>query len=257
MGKTALVTGASRGIGRAIALSLAARGANLIIWSRQELPLHSVKQEIENYGSICNVVVGDLANNHETETKFAKMRASFGKVDVLINNAGTIQIAASDNASEEGWNQVMSVNLGAALTLCQLALKDMTASGWGRIINISSISGSMGEAFAIAYAVSKAALNGVTSPLAVQAAKFGVTVNAICPGWVETEMAINQLKNDNWCKLNGIDPDDSIEIARFSSPQERFIQPAEIGELVSFLCSNRANSITGQCLTVCGGLSLS
>jgi NAD(P)-dependent dehydrogenase (short-subunit alcohol dehydrogenase family) len=256
-GKTVLVTGASRGIGKAIALTLAQRGADLAICARHELPLYSVKEEIENLGSTCKIMACDLACEDEIRRKFEELSASLGKIDVLINNAGIIEVHSTDETPDQGWNEVLSVNLGAALTLSQLALKDMVSSGWGRIINISSVSGSIGEAFAIAYAVSKAALNGVTAPLALQAARFGVTVNSVCPGWVDTDMARGQLKDGQWCKLTGISPQDSIETARLSSPQERFIQPEEIGELVSFLCSARAKSITGQCITVCGGLSIS
>jgi len=255
--KTVLVTGASRGIGRAIAVGLAARGAKLAICARQELPLHSVKQEIEDRGTTCQVFACDLSNEGEIGRGFEEVLASLGKVDVLINNAGMIRVESTDETSDQSWNEILQVNLGAALTLTELALKDMMASGWGRIINISSVSGSIGEAFAIAYAVSKAALNGVTSSFAIEAARFGVTVNAVCPGWVDTDMARNQLTDEHWCELTGIQMKDSIEIARLSSPQERFIEPAEIAELVSFLCSNRAKSITGQCITVCGGLSLS
>jgi len=255
-GKTVLVTGASRGIGRAIALSLAARGAKLAISARRELPLHSVKKEIEDGGATCKMVACDLTNEDEIRRGFEEVSAALGKIDVLINNAGMITVQSTDETSDQAWNEILKVNLGAALTLSELALKDMTGSGWGRIINISSISGSIGEAFAIAYAVSKAALNGVTSSLALEAARFGVTVNAICPGWVDTDMAREQLTNEKWCKLTGISLEDSIETARLSSPQERFIQPEEVADLVSFLCSNRAKSITGQCITVCGGLSL-
>jgi NAD(P)-dependent dehydrogenase (short-subunit alcohol dehydrogenase family) len=257
IGKTALVTGASRGIGRAIALSLAARGAKLAITARRELPLHSVKKEIEERGTTCKIMVCDLADEHEIRRGFEELSATLGKIDVLINNAGMIAVQSTDETSDQSWSEVLNVNLGAALNLCQRALKDMAGSGWGRIINISSISGLHGEPFAIAYAASKAALNGVTSSLALEGARFGVTVNAICPGWVDTDMAREQLTDAQWCKLTGIKLEDSVEIARLSSPQERFIQPEEIAELVSFLCSNRAKSITGQCITVCGGLSVS
>jgi len=255
-GKTALVTGASRGIGRAIALALAGRGAKLAICARQELPLQPVKKEIEEHGTTCKIWACDLANEVDIRRGFEEVSAALGKIDVLINNAGVIAVECTDEARDRDFNEILNVNLGAAITLSELALKDMSARGWGRIINISSISGTLGEAFAIAYSASKAALNGATQAMAVSAARFGVTVNAVCPGWVDTEMARKQLTDEHWCKLTGIELNDSVEIARLSSPQERFIEPEEIAELVSFLCSNRAKSITGQCITVCGGLSL-
>jgi NAD(P)-dependent dehydrogenase (short-subunit alcohol dehydrogenase family) len=256
VGKSALVTGASRGIGRAIALGLAARGARLAICARQELPLQSVKEEIENLGTTCCIMACDLAREDEIRRQFRSVLEALGKVDVLINNAGIIKAHSTDETPDNGWQETLRVNLGAAMTLSELALQSMRSSGWGRIVNISSISGTIGEAFAAAYAASKAALNGATAASALQAARYGVTVNAICPGWVDTELARQQLSDEHWCKLSGISPDDSFEIARLSCPQERFIEPEEIGELVAFICSERAKSITGQMITVCGGLSL-
>jgi 3-hydroxybutyrate dehydrogenase len=256
VGKTALVTGASRGIGRAIALGLAARGARLAICARQELPLRPVKEEIEKCGTTCCIMACDLAREDEIRRKFGSVLQTLGKVDVLINNAGIIKVHSTEDTPDNGWQETLRVNLGAAMTLSDLVLQSMQASGWGRIVNISSISGTIGEAFAIAYAASKAALNGATVALALQAARYGVTVNAICPGWVDTDMSRQQLSDENWCKLSGISPEESLQIARLSSPQERFIEPEEIGELVAFICSERAKSITGQMITVCGGLSL-
>jgi NAD(P)-dependent dehydrogenase (short-subunit alcohol dehydrogenase family) len=255
-GKTALVTGASRGIGRAIAMALASRGANLVISAHKEMPLRLVKEEIENWGVTCSAVSCDFGDDEHFESTFAQHFSSPGSIDILVNNAGIFRSARTHEATDQDWEEILNINLRAVMKLSNLGLKAMVARGWGRVVNISSISGNMGEAFAAAYAVSKSALNGLTTSLARDVAKFGVTVNAICPGWVYTDMAQQQLLDEKWCELTGIRQSDSIESARLSSLQERFIEPWEIGETVLFLCSDGARSVTGQCISVCGGLSL-
>jgi ketoreductase len=128
---------------------------------------------------------------------------------------------------------------------------------WGRIINISSISGQKAEAYGTAYSASKFGLIGVTQSLALELARHGITVNSVCPGWVETDMAQEQINDPEWCRLNDINPEESLDIARLSVPQMRLIQPDEVAGLVGYLCSDRAKGITGQAINICGGLSIS
>jgi ketoreductase len=132
----------------------------------------------------------------------------------------------------------------------------MIGKAWGRIVNISSVSGKTAEAYGAAYSASKFGIIGLTQALALEVAKSGITVNAICPGWVRTDMAIEQLQDPKWCGLNEIDQSQSVEIARLSIPQNRFLESEEVADLALFLCSNQARSITGQAINICGGLSL-
>ena len=132
----------------------------------------------------------------------------------------------------------------------------MIERNWGRIINISSISGKVAEAFGAAYSASKFAIIGLTQSMALEAAKHAITVNAICPGWVDTKMAGDQLSDDNYLSLTEQEPSQALEIARLSVPQMRFIAPEEVASLVVYLCSEQARGITGQAINICGGLSL-
>ena len=132
----------------------------------------------------------------------------------------------------------------------------MIELNWGRIINISSVSGKVGEIWGSAYSASKFALIGFTQSLSLEVARNGITVNAVCPGWVDTEMAKGQLEDPQWCKLNSVDPSESLSNACFSVPQMRFIEPSEVAALVVFLASVAARGITGQSINICGGLSL-
>jgi 3-hydroxybutyrate dehydrogenase len=154
------------------------------------------------------------------------------------------------------WDDTLAINLSATFHLCRYAIEGMLAKNWGRIINISSVSGKLGEPYGAAYSASKFGILGLTQSLALEVARFGITVNAICPGWVFTEMASKQLADPLWCKLNNIEPSQSLEVTRLSIPQERFIEADEVADLAAFLCSNQAKGITGQSINICGGLSL-
>jgi NAD(P)-dependent dehydrogenase (short-subunit alcohol dehydrogenase family) len=255
-GKLALVTGGSRGIGRAIAMVLAEQGANLILVGRQELPLSAVKSELENRGVICRTLACDLAEMAKLTDLLEPLLADLGSIDILVNNAGIFKTESVISHKDSTWNETLAVNLTAAFQLCRYAVAGMIAKNWGRVVNISSVSGKLGEPYGAAYSASKFGLIGLTQSLALEVAKYGVTVNAICPGWVLTEMARKQLADDQWCRLNSIDQSQSLEIARLSIPQERFIEEEEIAHLTLFLCSNQGKGITGQSINVCGGLSL-
>jgi 3-hydroxybutyrate dehydrogenase len=255
-GKIALVTGASRGIGRAIALSLAHQGAHVIATGRNPMPLAAVKAEIEGLGVNCRTLACDLAQIDKFIDLLESEVKALGSIDILVNNAGVFKVEPILNHGKSVWDETLAVNLSAPFHLCRYALPQMTAKKWGRVINISSVSGKLAEPYGVAYCASKFGLIGLTQSLALETAKFGITVNAICPGWVLTEMALKQLGDEQWLKLNNIDPSQSLEIARLSSPQERFIEETEIADLVVYLCSNQARGITGQSINICGGLSL-
>lgn len=254
--KTCLITGASRGIGKAIALLFAANGANLILLSRNGEALEQLKNEIRSAEerAICDVLVCDLASEENLKEVVSLLANKF-RPDILINNAGSFSIDRVTEIKDEAWHDTMQVHLTAAYRLTKAVAVHMISQNWGRIINISSVS-AQGEEYALSYSAAKAGLLGLTKSLALELAKFGITANAICPGWVETEMTANQLQSKQWCDLHKINVEDSVDIAKFSVPQERFLQAHEVAHLVAFLCSQEAQAITGQGINICGGLSV-
>jgi NAD(P)-dependent dehydrogenase (short-subunit alcohol dehydrogenase family) len=154
------------------------------------------------------------------------------------------------------WRRTLDTNMTSAMVASSLVLPEMVTRKWGRVINISSISGKAGEAFGAAYSASKFGLIGLTQSMALEVARFGVTVNAVCPGWVATDMAFSQINDPQWCQLNNLPPAESLDIARLSVPQERFIEPGEVASLVVYLSTDDARGITGQAINICGGLSV-
>lgn len=283
IGKNALITGASRGIGRAIAKELASLGARVALVARNSQRLAALADEL-NGGSNERASAADarLQRAREqvaiwksldlVEKTFSLDLARWLKgedfsVDVLVNNAGIystdyIPLEFADGwetnnpAQDDPWQRTLSVNLSAPYQLVKVFAPAMIQRKWGRIINISSISGQKGEAYGTSYSASKFGLIGMTQSLALELARHGITVNSVCPGWVETDMAQEQLNDPQWCRLNDINPEESLDIARLSVPQMRLIQPDEVAGLVSYLCSDRAKGITGQAINICGGLSI-
>jgi len=266
-GKNALVTGASRGIGRAIALELAARGAKTALVARNEELLQTLARAIDGFGS--QSIYKSLDMRQETfVVELSKwLKAEDFRVDILVNNAGIYSTDyirfdqpdswdETDPADNELWKATLAVNLTAPYLLAKIFAPQMIERNWGRIVNISSISGQKAEAYGSAYSASKFGLNGVTQSLALELARHGITVNSVCPGWVNTDMAQHQINDPQWCRLNDINPEESLDIARFSVPQMRLIEPDEVAGLVGYLCCDRAKGITGQAINICGGLSI-
>ncbi len=267
-GKNALVTGASRGIGRAIARELAALGARVALVARSSELLASLAKEINDKNSGGAIYKSFDIENETFSIDLAKwLKAEGFSVDVLINNAGIYSTdyiplehadgwEVLDPSQDAQWKRTMTVNLDAPYILTKIFAPAMIERKWGRIINISSISGQKAEAYGAAYSASKFGLIGVTQSLALELARHCITVNSVCPGWVETDMAQEQINDPEWCRLNDINPEDSLDIARLSVPQMRLIQPDEVAGLVGYLCSDRAKGITGQAINICGGLSI-
>jgi len=267
-GKNALVTGASRGIGRAIALELAGLGARVALVARNRERLEALVSEINDKGeakAICNSFDIEVESSIADIAKWLKTE-DFG-VDVLVNNAGVYSTdyipldhaagwEGADETNDNQWKRTVAVNLTAPYRLAKTFAPEMIDRKWGRIINMSSISGQKAEAYGTAYSASKFGLIGMTQSLALELARHGVTVNSVCPGWVETDMAQGQINDPQWCRLNDINPEESLDIARLSVPQMRLIQPDEVAGLVGYLCSDRAKGITGQAINICGGLSI-
>ena len=241
-GKTAIVTGAGRGLGKGIALKLAQEGAGVMICDMVEENAQSVVQEIEASGGkasyqICNVAVLD-----EVNALFEKTLDAYGKVDILVNNAGINRDSMLHKMSVEQWDQVIAVNLTGTFYMTQAAAKLMREQESGAIINISSASwlGTVGQAN---YAASKAGVVGLTKTAARELAKKGVTCNAICPGFIETDMT------------RGV-PEKVWDIMVGKIPMGRAGKPSDVANMVAFLASEEADYITGEVINVGGGMVL-
>lgn len=256
--KTVFITGAGRGIGLAIAQLFCQCGvARLVVSGRNRERLEQAAQDLSIYKD-CEIVVEplDLSEPEAVVESLSKIKQKTGSIDILINNAGIYQTEEVAGHTLKTWQKVLDINLTASMLLTSAFLPGMISQNWGRIVNVSSISGKAAEAYGAAYSASKFALIGFTQSAALESARHGVTVNAVCPGWVATDMAFEQIGDPQWQSLNGLPADESQEFTRLSVPQERFIEPEEVASLVAYLCTNEARGITGQAINVCGGLSL-
>jgi 3-oxoacyl-[acyl-carrier protein] reductase len=239
-GRVALVTGASRGIGRAVALALAARGASVVVAARGE-NARPVADEIRQAGGTGEPVALDVTEPESVAAAVAFTLEQFGRVDILINNAGITRDQLMLRMKREDWDAVIATNLTAAFTTSQAVLKPMIKQRSGRIINITSVVGQSGNAGQANYAASKAGLIGFTKALALEVASRQVTVNAVAPGLIDTDMtrAVSDAAQEDWA-------------ARI--PLKRLGQPEDIAGAVVFLASDEAAYITGHVLAVNGGM---
>jgi 3-oxoacyl-[acyl-carrier protein] reductase len=241
-GKVAFVTGAAGGIGAATARRFAREGAVVAVNDARPGGLDAVAADIEAAGAKALVMTGDVVNRADCERMIHDVTTAFGRLDILINNAGINRDAMAHKMSEEQWDAVLDVNLKGTFLCAQAALPGMRERGWGRVINTSSI-GSLGNVGQANYAASKAGVIGLTKTLALEYAKYGVTVNAIAPGPVMTAM------------LAGV-PDAIKEKIIAQVPVGRIAAPEEIAAVHVFLASDEAAFITGQVLFVDGGMSV-
>ena len=252
--KTALITGASRGIGRAIALEFARSGANLIIASRSVNDLETLAAEIRALGQKAVTISCDLNEPSSLEAAVAQAQSELGAIDILVNNAGITQGVKFTQMTTELWQRIMTINVESAMRLMQLTLDPMAARGWGRVINIASIAAKSGLRYSAAYNASKHALLGITRSVALDYAQKGVTVNAVCPGWVLTEMAEQTVQNIQ--EKTGRSREEAIHSLVKDVPMARMIEPLEVAALVTFLASDFAAAITGQGYNIDGGTVL-
>jgi NAD(P)-dependent dehydrogenase (short-subunit alcohol dehydrogenase family) len=242
-GKKALITGASRGIGRAIALAFAKEGATVVLGSRDLASLESLAAEIEDASTV-RLDVRDPAS-------IADAREAVGAVQILVNNAGiakSVKVLAMD---DEHWQSHLDVNLTGAFRVTRAFLPPMVAAKWGRVINIASTAGKVGFAYTAAYCASKHGLIGFTRALALEMATSGVTVNAICPGFVRTDMASEAARNI--AQKTGQSEAEATRWLEALSPQKRLMEPGEVAALAVHLATEEARGINGQAINIDGG----
>jgi NAD(P)-dependent dehydrogenase (short-subunit alcohol dehydrogenase family) len=254
--KIAIVTGGGRGIGKSIAKVFAAEGADLVIAARTEAPLKETAAEIEAMGRKCLAIVTDQAVPEQISSMVDRTLEKFGRVDVLVNNAGIGGPAMSvADMDLEAWNQTLTINLTGAMLCAKYVLKnDMIPRKSGNIINISSISGRFGHANRSPYSASKWGLIGLTQTLALEVGKYGIRVNCITPGPVEGERIEWAMRKVS--QSQGISYEQAVanEVAR--TALGRMVKPEEVAYLAVFLASDRSVSITGQTVNCCAGLRM-
>lgn len=240
-GRVAVVTGASQGIGRACAIELARRGANVALLARNQQKLEEVAQEIAAAGGKARVTPTDIENEEQIKAAFKGVIADLGKIEILVNNAGITRDQLIMRMKRADWDAVLNTNLTSAYLCTQQAISSMLKQRWGRIINVTSIFGQMGQAGQANYASSKAGLIGLTMAVAREVGSRNITCNAVAPGFIETAMT-------------SVLSDELKQSALKAIPLGRVGTPEEVAHCVAFLASDEAAYITGHVLNVNGGM---
>ena len=222
-GKVVLVTGGSRGIGRSIALAFASHGSHVVLTGRTQKTLDGVAEEIHRLGGKALPLVCDVTNKQAVEALKGEVATHLGTAQILINNAGVAPAASFLEMPDHLWEEVLKVNLIGTYYCCKVFLPEMIAAKWGRIINIASIVAKVAYSHTSAYTTSKHAVLGLTRSLAIEMARLGVTVNAICPGYVETDLTLNNARL--LAEKTGKRLEEALTLLKGSSPQKRLITP--------------------------------
>ena len=245
--KHAVVTGGGRGIGAAIADEMNRLGARITLMGRTESALHAKAEQLDR----ASAVQVDVADEKTVLEGFGAAIAGFGPVDILVNNAGAAYSSPFTRMDGNSWEQALAVNLNGVFYCSRQVLDDMLEADWGRIINIASTAGLTGYAYVSAYCAAKHGVIGLTRSLALELAGTGITVNAICPGYTNTDLiagAITRIMDKT-----GMTQEDAENRLKSVNPQHRFIEPAEVAAAAAWLCLPGTESITGQSIPIAGG----
>jgi 3-hydroxybutyrate dehydrogenase len=250
-GKIALITGGGRGIGREIALTFARQGARIAVAARTTEQVEQVAAEIGN-NSIA--LVCDVSDSDSVARMFSDMRERLGDADILVNNAGIAESATLVNTTDELWNRHLAINLSGTFYCTRAALPSMLKKGWGRVINVASIAAKTGAPYVSAYTASKHGVLGLTRTVALEVALKGITVNAICPGYVETEMVSRGIEQIT--SKTRLTAEEALDSLKKMSPQNRLVTPEEVAAIALLLASDEGRGINGQGINVDGGTVL-
>lgn len=256
--RTAFITGGGRGIGRAVALAFAREGARVFVVARTTSEVERVAGEMraECGDDAAAHAPCDVADPRSVEAAFAAARAFFGAgIDVLVNNAGVADSSKFAETSDEFWRRHLDINLTGTFYCMRAALPSMVERGWGRIVNIASVAGKTGAPYVAAYTASKHGVVGLTRSVALEVAAKGVTINAVCPGYVDTDMTTRAVENIQ--ARTGRGAAEALEAIKRMSPQQRLVTPEEVAALSVLLASHDGRGITGQAINVDGGTILS
>jgi NAD(P)-dependent dehydrogenase (short-subunit alcohol dehydrogenase family) len=250
-GRVALVTGGGRGIGRATAMALAAAGADVAVVARSNSELLETAEAVRRTGRRGEAFVSDVSHRTEVEETLDRVRKSLGDPSILVNNAGIAAGAKLADTTDELWDRTIAVNATGAFYWTRAVVPLMLAGGWGRVINVASIAAKAAAPYMVAYAASKHALLGLTRAVASEVASRGITVNAICPGYVDTPMTEGSIENIK--ARTGRSPEQARKILEGFSPQGRLMTAEEVAGMIAFLCTETARGINGQGIVIDGG----
>lgn len=250
-GKQALVTGASRGIGRATALALANAGVDVALAARGTDELEKVAAEITALGRKAVVIPCDVTDATQVQQMVEATRNQLGSIAILVNNAGSAQSAKFLDHPDELWHRLLAMNLTSVYYVTKAVASEMVAQHWGRIITIASIAGKVGSRYTAAYTASKHGVLGLMKAVALELSTTGVTVNSVCPGYVDTPMTDAAVAN--MIVRTGMSEADARAYLIGTSPQRRLVTPEEVARVVVFLAQEESGGITGQAINVDGG----
>lgn len=250
-GKVALVTGGGRGIGAEIARSLAREGATVGVSARTEAEVKAVVAEIAQAGGLAQPFLADLSQPDQPGSMVSRVEAALGPIDFLVNNAGVASSAPVAKVSLDEWNRIFAINVTATFLCTQAALPRMMERGSGRIVNIASVAARVGARYISAYAASKHAVLGFTRCVAAEMAANGITANAVCPGFVDTELVARSVARI--VEKTGLPSEEALESIRNQSPQKRLLTTCEVASVVMMLCSEEGRGINGQAIVIDGG----
>ena len=244
----ALVTGGGQGIGAAVARALLAQGFRVTVLGRRIDIVTALAQTDPDH---LHAVAADVADAAQVAAAMASARARFGRIDVLVNNAGQAVSAPFLKTDIALWQQMLDVNLTGTMVCMQAVLPDMLEAGWGRIVNVASTAGQVGYAYVAAYCAAKHGVIGLTRSVALEMATKGITVNAVCPGYTETDIVRESIARV-MAKTGRSEEHARAEFVK-SNPQGRLVQPEEVADTVAWLCGSGTGAVTGQAISVSGG----